>query len=111
MIPDFPHNIRIRSAQLNFFLLRPDVAKSLPCWLSQFSFSKLRQPTGQRLSNVRTQQTKISIGPILFLYYEESLVSSNLNSKQLRFQGAHPNVQSSLYDVLSIYVGNIHTAL
>ena len=25
-----------------------DVAKSLPCWLSQFSFSKLRQPTGQR---------------------------------------------------------------
>ena len=30
--------------------------------------AKLRQPTGQRLSNVRTQQTKISIGPILFLY-------------------------------------------
>ena len=75
MIPDFPHSIRIRLAQLNFFLLRPDVAKFLPCWLSQFSFSKLRQPTGQRLSNVRTKQTKISIGPILFLYYEESLVS------------------------------------
>ena len=37
------------------------------------------------------QQTKLSIGPILFLYYEESLVSSNLNSKQLRFHGAHPN--------------------
>jgi len=30
---------------------------------------------------------KISIGPILFLGYEESLVSSNLNSKQLRFHG------------------------
>ena len=29
--------------------------------------------------------------PILFLYYEESLISSNLNSKQLRFHGAHPN--------------------
>ena len=56
------------------------------------SFSKLRQPTGQRLSNVRTQQTKISIGQILFLYFEESLVSSNLNSKQLRFHGAHPRV-------------------
>ena len=70
-------------AQLNFLLLPPDVAKSLPCWLSQFSFSKIRT------------QWKNSIGPILFLYYEESLVSSNLNSKQLRFHGAHPNVQSS----------------
>ena len=39
------------------------------------------------------QQTKISIGPILFLHYQESLVqSSNLNSKQLRCHGAHPNV-------------------
>ena len=59
MIPDFPHNIRIRLAWLKFFLLRPDFAKSLPCWLSQFSFSKLRQPTGQRQSNVRKQQKKI----------------------------------------------------
>ena len=33
--------IRIRLAQLNFFLLPPDIAKSLPCWLSQFSFSNL----------------------------------------------------------------------
>ena len=38
---------------------------------------------------------KKSIRLILFLYFEESLVSSNLNSKQLRFHGAHPNVQSS----------------
>ena len=37
MIPDFPHNIRIRLDHLKFFLLRPDIAKSLPCWLSQFS--------------------------------------------------------------------------
>ena len=56
------------------------------------SISKLRQPTGQRLSNVRKQQTKIAIRPILFLYYEESLISSNVNSKQLRFDGAHPNL-------------------
>ena len=42
------------------------------------------------------QQTKISIGPILFLYYEESLVSSNLNSKQLRFHGVNPNVDDNL---------------
>ena len=64
----------IRVAQLKFLI---EVAKSLPCRLSQFSFSKLRQPTGQRLRIVRTQETKISIGQILFLYYEP--VSSNLN--------------------------------
>ena len=72
--------------------MRPDVAKSLPCWLSQFSFSKPRQPTEQRLSNVRMQQIKISIRPFSFLYYEESLVSSNLNSKQLSSHCAHPNI-------------------
>ena len=68
------------------------VAKSLPYWLSQFRKDKLRQPTGQRLSNVRTQQQQISIGPILFLCYEESLVSSNLNSKLFRFHGVRPNI-------------------
>ena len=61
MMPDFPHNIRIRLARLNFFLSR-DVAKSLPCWLSQFRKAKLRQPTGQRLSNVGMQQKKIQLG-------------------------------------------------
>ena len=60
------------------------------------SFSKLRQPTGQILSNVRTQQRKISIAPILSLYYEESLVSPNLNSNLLRFHCAHPNLDSIL---------------
>ena len=64
--------------------------------LFQFSFSKLTQPTGQRLSKIRTLEKNISIGPILFLYYEEILVSSNLNSKQHRFHGAHPNVDASL---------------
>jgi hypothetical protein len=53
--------------------------------------AKLSQPTGQKLSNVRRQQNKFSIGPILFLCYEGSLVSTNLNSKQLRFYCAHPN--------------------
>ena len=32
-------------------------------------------------------------GPILFLYYEESLVSSILNSKLFRFDCVRPNVQ------------------
>ena len=75
----------------NFLLLRHDVALSLPCWLSQFRKAKLRQPTGQRQSNVRMQNFFL-IGPILFWYYEESLVSSNLNSNLLRFHCAHPNV-------------------
>ena len=35
MIPDFPIDIRIRLAELKFFLLLPDFANSLPCWLSQ----------------------------------------------------------------------------
>ena len=55
----------------------------------------LEQPTGQRQSNVRTQQKKISIGPILLLYYEESLVLSNLNSNLLRFHCALPNIHTA----------------
>ena len=66
-------------------MLRPDVALSLPCWLSQW------QPTRQRQFNVRTQQNKINQANLI-LYYEESLVSSNLNSKLLRFHCAHPNL-------------------
>ena len=57
VIPDFPHNIKIRLAPLIFFLLRPDFA-------------------------------------ILFLYYEECLVSSNWISKLFRFHSAHPNVHT-----------------
>ena len=66
-------------------MLPPDVSALLA------GSAKLSQPTGQKLSNVRRQQ-KNSIGPILFLYYKESLVSSNLNSKQLRFHCVRPNV-------------------
>ena len=61
MTPDFPLNMRIRLAQLKFCLLHPDVAKSLPCWLSHFRKAELRQLTWQRLSDVRVQQ-KNSIG-------------------------------------------------
>ena len=32
------------------------------------------------------------IGPILFLHHEESLVSSNLNSKLFKFHCVRPNV-------------------
>ena len=34
----------------------PDVAKSLPCWLSLLSLSKLRQLTEQRPRNVRMKE-------------------------------------------------------
>ena len=84
--------------QIENFFVCPNVAKSLPCWLFQFRKAKLRQPTGQRLSNVRGQQKEISIVPILFLCYEESLVSSNLNSKQLKFHGAHPTEGTAVRD-------------
>ena len=79
----------------------PDVALSLPCWLSKLNFSNLRQPTGQRQSNVRMQQNKFSIKPILFLHYEESLVvSSNLNSILFRFHCVRPTVHVLIYRIL-----------
>ena len=92
MIPDFPHNIRIRLAELKKKMFLPAVAKSLPCWLSQFRKAKVRQPTGQRLSNVRVQQKKFQLGQSYSYIKKESLVSSNLNSKQLRFLGVRPTL-------------------
>ena len=92
MIPDFPHIIRIRLAQLNFFLLLLDIAKSLPCWLSQF-----RKATQGRDLATSGHNKKIQIGPILFLCYKESLVSSNLNSNKIRFHGAHPNIYAIFF--------------
>ena len=65
------------------------------CPVGCLSLEKLNCDSQQgRDLAVRMQQTKISIGPILFLYYEESLVSSNLNSKLFRFHSAHPTVHS-----------------
>ena len=59
--------IRCDTIKLKFSWIQIWWYQTFLVWLPQFSISKLRQPTGQRLSNVRTQQTKISIGPILFL--------------------------------------------
>ena len=45
------------------------------------------------------------MGPILFLYYEECLVSTNLNSKLFWFHSIRPNLHgltsNNLYYVLS----------
>ena len=65
-----------------------------PANLKAICFSAiLRQPTGQRQSNVRTKHFFL-IGPIFFLYYEESLVSSNLNSKLFRFHCVRPKLDT-----------------
>ena len=37
-------------------------------------------------------QLVFSMRPILFLFYEESLVSSNMNSKLFLFHSAHPKL-------------------
>ena len=82
----FPHNIRIRLAQLQLFLLLPDVAKSLPCsaflnWDSQQG--RDRATSGPNKKNQLGQS-------YYYINYEEILVLSNLNSKQFRFHGVRP---------------------
>ena len=44
----------------------------------------------------RQDTTKNLMGPILFLYYEESLVLTNLNSELLRFYNIRPNVPTKI---------------
>ena len=58
MIPDFPYNIRLRLARLKFFLLHPDIAKSLPCWLSQFNFSCLAETANREETEQCQDPTK-----------------------------------------------------
>ena len=67
MAPDFPRNIRIRLAPIDFFFVAE--------------------------TEQRQEAKKNLIGPKLFLYYEENLVS-NLNSKLFRFHCVRPNVHS-----------------
>ena len=73
MIPGFPHNIRIRLIQLKMVFCS---VLMLLCLCSV------------------TSGCIFLIGPMLLLYYEESLVSSNLNSKLLWFHCAHLNLYS-----------------
>ena len=56
MIPDFPIDIRIRLAELNFFLLLPDFANSLPCWLSQQNWASHQ---GRKLAKSGSNKKKI----------------------------------------------------
>ena len=70
MLPDFPHNIRK---------------------------AKLRRPQGRDLATSGNNKQKFQFSQSYsYITYEESLVSSNLNSKQFRFHGAHPTVHVHL---------------
>ena len=101
MIPDFPHIIRIRLARL----------KKNCCILTLLCLCPVGcLSSGQRHSNVRTQQNKISIRPILFSYHEESLVSSNFNSKLFRFHCVRPNIHIS-FSCTEAYVASLCTGL
>ena len=78
MMPDFPINKRIRLAQWIFFF----IAKPLPCWLSQFRKAKLRQPTGQRRSNV--SQNNLGFMVLILMY----IVANSVNN--VRFEANLP---------------------
>ena len=52
--------------------------------LSPVGCLNLAEPANRAETEQRQDATFFLIGPILFLYYEESLVSSNLNSKLLK---------------------------
>ena len=78
---------------IEFFLSFPDVAKLLPCWQSQFSFSKLRQPTGQRQSNIRMQKNFLGQS---YYYIMRKVVKfvfkpTYLSWAPLKFHCAHPS--------------------
>ena len=64
----------------------------LDYWLSQLNWDSKQ---GRDLAMSAHNQKK-SIRPILFLYYEESLVLSNLNSNLLRCHFAHPKEYSQI---------------
>ena len=70
--------------------------------LIEFSLEKLNWDS-QKGRDFATSGSnkKISILQILFLCYEESLVSSNLNLKQLRFHDVRPNVSSTFENLTS----------
>ena len=74
MIPDFPHNIRITLAGLKIFLL---LCLCPVGWLS--------------LAEPKKKLTEL----ILLLYYEVSLVSTNLSSKLFRFHCARPTLDAT----------------
>ena len=93
MIPDFPHNMYKNKVGQIENLFCCVLTLICLCPVSCLSLGKLHLDSqqGTDLATLGRNKKK-SIGPILFLYYEESPVSSNLNSKQLRFHGVRPKL-------------------
>ena len=68
------------------------------CPVGCLSLEKLNWDSQQgRDRPMSGRNKKNSIGSILFLYYEKSLVSSNLNLKLFRFHCVRPNLHSNTY--------------
>ena len=97
MIPDFPHNIRIRLAQLILFCIVLMLLCLCPVGCLSLAETANRAETEQHQDATK----KSLIGPILFLHYEESLASSNLNFKLLRVNCAHPNAYATAFQCSS----------
>ena len=65
--------------------------KGLPCWLSQFSFAKLRQPTGQTLFSLPSQRNfpisfkpKVAIAKFVWKMQKKSgIMKSGLDAMPL----------------------------
>ena len=66
------------------------------CWLVSTIFTCLAETANRADTEQRQDATFFLIRPILFLYYEESLVSSNLNSKLFRFHCVRPMVHTKV---------------
>ena len=117
MIPHYPHNIRIRLAQLKFLSVASWLLMLLSlCPVGCLSFEKLNRKSQQgRDLTTSGVNKRNSIGPIIFLYHEESLVSPNLNSKkQLRFHSVRLNFdtfQTNQCAVLCTWHSKLHTSL
>ena len=94
MIPDFPHNKGIRLGRLIFFC--SVLTLLCLCPVGCFTSEKLNCDSQQGIDKATSECILFFlIWLILFYtYYEEILVSSNLNSNLLRFRCAHPNIDS-----------------
>ena len=66
MIQDFPIDIRIKLAELNFFLLLPDFANFLPSWLAQFCFRAPLVTMFKGLREIMKSDLKIALHWLAF---------------------------------------------
>ena len=100
-------SIRIRLAKSKFPFFCPLTLLSL-CPVGCLSLALLNWDSQQS----RDLETSGSIKENFnwALYYEESLVSSNLNSKPLTFHCAHPNIHIPVF-LLARILNNISVAL